>query len=94
MPTDYGGDFHYLFGDLSSLPIHRKLMNVGNTLKHPHQTDTYGCSICTISTIAHGVFGDPLWRQRDASTNRISWFLKLIKHGELFVSGGHVIECY
>lgn len=61
----------------------RKLMNMGNTLKCPRQTDTYSCSICTMSTIAHGIFKDPLWQQRNASTHRIHWFLTLGEHKEL-----------
>ena len=48
-----------------------KLMNMGNTLKRPRQADTYSCAICVMSTIAHGVFGDSLWQQCNASANRI-----------------------
>ena len=59
-----------------------KLMNMGNTLKRPHQTDTYSCSICAMSTIAHGVFGDTLWQQHNASTHRIGWLLEIRKHNE------------
>lgn len=55
----------------------RKLMNMGNILKRPHQTDTHSCAICAMSTIAHGVLGDPLWIQRDASVHRIRWLLEL-----------------
>ena len=55
----------------------QKLMNMGNILKRPHQTDTHSCAICAMSTIAHGVLGDPLWIQCDASAHRIHWFLKL-----------------
>ena len=57
-----------------------KVINLGNVLKRPHQTDTHSCSICAISTISHGVFGDPLWRQPNASTHRIHWLLKLGEH--------------
>ena len=67
-----------------------KLMNMGNVLKRPRQTDTYSCSICAMSTIAHGVFGDPLWQQRDAPTHRINWLLKLSQHEESHVSVGPV----
>jgi len=59
--------------------------NVGNVLKRPHQTDPYSCAICAMSTIAHGIFGDPLWRQRDASAHRIRWFIKLGEGGKLDV---------
>ena len=69
-----------------------KLMNMGNTLKRPHQTDTNNCSICTLSTIAHGIFGDPLWQQQSASTHRINWFLELDKHKKLHVSAGPVSQ--
>lgn len=64
----------------------QKLMNTGNTLRRPHQTDTYSCSICAMSTIAHGVFGDPLWRQSNASTHRINWLLEISKRDGLRAS--------
>jgi len=64
-----------------------KVMNVGNVLERPRQTDTYSCSICAMSTIAHGIFGDPLWQQPDASTHRICWLLKLCEYEELHTSG-------
>ena len=67
-----------------------KLMNMGNTLRRPHQTDTTSCSICAMSTITHGIFGDPLWQQCDASTHRINWLLELSKHEELDISVGPV----
>jgi len=38
------------------------------------------CSICAMSTIAHGVFGDPLWQQPNASAHRIKWLLELNNH--------------
>jgi hypothetical protein len=63
-----------------------KVMNLGNVLERPHQTDTYSCSICTMSTIAHGIFGDPLWQQRNASVHRIHWLLKLGKYEGLYTS--------
>lgn len=68
----------------------QKLMNMGNILKRPHQTDTYSCAICAMSTIAHGILGDPLWRQRDAPMHRINWFLELSRCEELCSSGGSV----
>ena len=64
-----------------------KVMNVGNILERPRQTDTYSCSICAMSTIAHGIFGDPLWQQPNASTHRIRWLLKLCEYEELHTSG-------
>lgn len=67
-----------------------KLMNMGNTLERPHQTDTNSCSICAMSTIAHGIFGDPLWQQCNASAHRINWLLELSEHEESHVSAGPV----
>jgi hypothetical protein len=67
-----------------------KLTNMGNTLERPHQTDTHSCSICAMSTIAHGIFGDPLWQQRSASMHRVAWLLELNKHEELHISVGPV----
>lgn len=71
-----------------------KLMNMGNTLKRPHQTDSNSCSICTMSTIAHGIFGDPLWQQHNSSTHRISWLLELGKYKELRAPAGPVSELH
>lgn len=70
----------------------QKLMNMGNILKRPHQIDTYNCSICVMSTIAHGIFGDPLWRQCDVSMHRIGWFLEVVKHEESHVRASPVSE--
>lgn len=53
----------------------------GNILPRPHQTDTISCSICTLSTIAHNVFGDSLWEQPNASLHRILWLLKFNECG-------------
>lgn len=64
-----------------------KLMNLGNILSRPLQTDTYSCSICALSTIAHGIFGDPLWTQRNASAHRLNWFLELTRDIESNASG-------
>ena len=52
-------------------------MNIGNVLQRPRQPDTYSCAICTMSTIGHGIFGDPLWTHQDASVHRIRWLLTL-----------------
>lgn len=72
----------------------QKLMNMGNTLERPHQTDTYSCSICAMSTIAHGVFGDPLWQQHSASTHRLSWLLKIDKFDRSCLSVGRVSKLH
>lgn len=61
-----------------------KVMNLGNVLKRPRQTDTYSCSVCAMSTITHGIFGDPLWQQPNASIHRIHWLLELKKYEELY----------
>ena len=46
-----------------------------------------------MSTIAHGIFGDPLWQQCNASVHRIDWFLEFGKREEqLNVSAGPVSE--
>jgi hypothetical protein len=61
----------------------QKLMNSGNILERPQQIDTYSCSICAMSTIAHGIFEDQLWTQPNAQTHRIRWFLELDKFEQL-----------
>lgn len=68
----------------------QKLMNVGNVLKCPHQTDTYSCSICAMNMIAHGILGDPLWQQHNAPTHRINWLLELSGYEESCISADDV----
>lgn len=60
-----------------------KLVNEGNILTRPYQTDTVSCSVCAMNTIAHNVFGDKLWEQHDAAVYRVSWILKFYEHKRL-----------
>ncbi|KAF9780748.1 hypothetical protein BJ322DRAFT_1011530 [Thelephora terrestris] len=62
-----------------------KPANEGNILERPHQTDTVSCSVCTLNTIAHNIFGDPLWEQRNAAVHRVSWLLEFEKYERLDV---------
>jgi hypothetical protein len=63
--------FHGEFG--------KHLLTLGHKLIRPTQFDGHSCSICTMNTIAHGIFGDPLWMQDSAPRYRIAWFNELAK---------------
>lgn len=51
----------------------------GDALEHSVQTDVHSCSVCAESTIATAAFGDPLWKQSEAATQRLRWFCLLSK---------------
>lgn len=55
----------------------------GNVLVRPHQTDSVSCSICSLNTIAHNVFGDKIWKQCDAPVLQASWLLKFAHYKRL-----------
>jgi hypothetical protein len=55
---------------------------LGNLLERPMQNDGNSCSICTMSTISHGLFGDCLWNQPDADIHRVKWFIDLVNEFE------------
>lgn len=57
-----------------------KPANEGNILARPHQTNTVSCAVCAVNTIAHNIFGDGLWKQRDAAVHQVSWILKFYNH--------------
>ncbi|KAF9784786.1 hypothetical protein BJ322DRAFT_1196341 [Thelephora terrestris] len=69
-----------------------KLMNIGNVLQRPRQPDTYSCAICTMSTIGHGIFGDPLWTHQDASVHRIRWLLTLSENEGISIPRDPALE--
>ncbi|KAJ8700697.1 hypothetical protein PTI98_003700 [Pleurotus ostreatus] len=51
--------------------------NEHDSLLHGDQTDMFSCGVATLNTIAHVVFGDPLWSQKRNVRERISWFNRL-----------------
>lgn len=51
--------------------------DLGCSLAHPIQPDTFSCVICAGNTIAHGIFGDPLWNVQRRGLERASWFIVL-----------------
>ncbi len=44
---------------------------------HGKQDDTFNCGPASANTIAHQVFGEPLWTPDTAVSHRIQWFLHL-----------------
>ncbi|KIJ10894.1 hypothetical protein PAXINDRAFT_157495 [Paxillus involutus ATCC 200175] len=48
-------------------------------LEHGNQQDCYSCGIVTANTIAHAMFGDPLWQPEGRSKARAEWFVMLVK---------------
>ena len=67
-------------------------MNIGSVLECPRQPDTYSCGVCTMNTVGHGIFNDPLWTHREASVHRIRWFLALNESKELSIPRKPVSE--
>jgi hypothetical protein len=55
-----------------------KFRCLGNTLAHGTQDDFFSCIPASMSAIAHGVFGDPLWTVENLWMDRVEWFRKLI----------------
>lgn len=51
--------------------------DLGCSLVHAIQPDTFSCVICAGNTVAHGIFGDPLWNVQCCGLERTSWFIKL-----------------
>jgi hypothetical protein len=45
-----------------------------DTLAHGKQDDFHSCGIVSANTIAHNVFGDPLWNASNKTLERVSWF--------------------
>ncbi|KAI0329285.1 hypothetical protein GY45DRAFT_1253214 [Cubamyces sp. BRFM 1775] len=54
-----------------------ELRDRGNTLTHGLQTDSSSCGLCTINTLAHNIFEDPLYRQKDSASIRMEYFCVL-----------------
>ena len=50
----------------------------GNSLEHGIQADAISCIPAAINTIAHGIFGDPLWTPEDRFLDRMKWFHLLV----------------
>ncbi|EIW74508.1 hypothetical protein CONPUDRAFT_159809 [Coniophora puteana RWD-64-598 SS2] len=57
-----------------------KFKELGNTLPHGVQEDSSSCGICTVNTIAHNLFGEPLFKHKDRLKHRISLFIDLSDH--------------
>ncbi|KAJ6482001.1 hypothetical protein C8R45DRAFT_831472 [Mycena sanguinolenta] len=49
-------------------------------LRCAKQTDGFNCPIIAVNTIAHNVFGDPLWMSRNAKAMRMEAFCDIVKH--------------
>lgn len=44
---------------------------------HGKQNDTFNCGLTSANTIAHQIFGEPLWTPQTAVSHRVQWFLHL-----------------
>lgn len=55
-----------------------KFSETGNSLAHGVQEDGISCIPVTMNTIAHGIFGEPLWTHEHWYLDRMKWFLKLV----------------
>ncbi len=51
---------------------------LGNVLAHGTQHDAISCIPCSANTIAHGVFGEPLWQPETRFVDRFRWFRRLV----------------
>lgn len=54
---------------------------LGDCLQHGIQQDSFSCGIVAVNTIAHAVFGKPLWTKQNAAHHRIEWFCLLANYG-------------
>ncbi|EEB88926.1 hypothetical protein MPER_13042 [Moniliophthora perniciosa FA553] len=55
---------------------------LGNTLEHGVQEDFISCIPAAMNTIAHGVFGEPVWKPERRYLDRIAWFTLLVPNPE------------
>ncbi|PPR00996.1 hypothetical protein CVT24_000570 [Panaeolus cyanescens] len=53
-----------------------------SSIPYAKQTDSYSCGIIAINTIEHNVFGCTLWSSAQAASERVRWFLRLVKYAK------------